>query len=65
MSSDTVSEVSLLAAVDVDPRLPTQHDKCIIYRELVGWFPDFTKKEYPTAAKSGCREFAFDKYPWK
>jgi para-nitrobenzyl esterase len=67
MSPDSVSEASLLAAVEADPRLPTQRDKCTIYRELAGWgwFDDFTKKDYPTAGKSGCREFPFDKYPWK
>jgi para-nitrobenzyl esterase len=65
MSPDAVSEASLLAAVDADPRLPTQRDKCTIYRELVGWFPGLTQKDYPAAVKSSCKEFPFDKYPWE
>jgi para-nitrobenzyl esterase len=67
MSPDSVSEASLLAAVDPDPRLQTQRDKCTIYRELAGWgwLDDFTRKDYPIAGKSGCKEFPFDKYPWK
>ncbi len=66
MSPDGVSEKSLMAAIEGDPRLPTQRDKCAIYRELAGWgwYSDFTKKDYPTAGKSGCKEFPFDKYPW-
>jgi para-nitrobenzyl esterase len=67
MSPDMVSEKSLLAAIDADPRLPKQRDKCMVYRELAswGWYADFTRKDYPTAGKNGCKEFPFDKYPWK
>jgi para-nitrobenzyl esterase len=67
MSPDAVSEKSLMVAIDADPRLPTQRDKCTIYRELAGWgwYADFTRNEYPAAGKNGCKEFPFEKYPWK
>jgi hypothetical protein len=54
----------VLAAVDVDPRLPTQVDKCRIFRQLAGWSATFTKKDYPTAGRNGCARYPFDRYPW-
>ena len=65
MSPDSVSEASLFAAVGPDSRLSTQRDKCMVYRELVGWFPDLNQKDYPAAFKDSCTEFPFDKYPWQ
>ena len=64
MSSNAVTQSSVLAAVDSDPRLATQKDKCRIFRELADWSRGFTKKDYPTAGKQGCREYPFDQYPW-
>jgi para-nitrobenzyl esterase len=64
MSSDAVTQASVLAAVDVDPRLPTQVDKCRIFRQLAGWSATFTKKDYPTAGRNGCAQYPFDRYPW-
>jgi len=63
-SSDALTQASVLAAVDADPRLPTQRDKCIIFRELASWSGNFTKKDYPTAGSHGCAEYPFDSYPW-
>ena len=60
MSSNAVTQSSVLAAVDSDPRLATQKDKCRIFRELADWSRGFTKKDYPTAGKQGCKEYPFD-----
>ncbi len=64
MSSDTLTAASVLAAVDNDPRLPTQRDKCMIYRDLAQWSRGFTKKDYPTAGRQGCKEYPLEAYPW-
>ena len=64
MSPDSVTEAGVLAAVDADPRLPTQRDKCTIYRELAAWSAHFTKQDYPTAGHAGCAAYPFDAYPW-
>ena len=64
LSSDVLTQASVLAAVDVDSRLPTQRDKCAIFRELAAWSANFTKKDYPTAGRHGCADYPFDTYPW-
>jgi len=64
MSSDTVTTASVLAAIDDDPRLPTQRDKCMIYRDLAQWSRNFTRKDYPTAGRQGCAAYPIDAYPW-
>ena len=64
MSSDAVTQASVLAAVDNDPRLPTQRDKCRIFHALAAWSRGFTEKDYPTAGRNGCAEYPFDKFPW-
>ena len=63
-SSDTQTVAGVLAAVDTDPRLPTQHDKCMIFHDLVNRSRAFTRKEYPTAGKNGCAAYPYDTYPW-
>lgn len=60
MAADSVTEASVLAAVDADPRLPTQRDKCMIFGELATWSRGFTKKDYPSAGRQGCREYPLD-----
>ena len=37
MGSEPVTIESVLAAVDADPRLTTQRDRCFVYRELARW----------------------------
>ncbi|MFI5396931.1 MAG: carboxylesterase/lipase family protein [Candidatus Binatia bacterium] len=64
MLSDAVTRASVLAAIDADPRLPTQREKCMIFRELTSWSMGMTKKDYPTAGRNGCAAFPFDTYPW-
>lgn len=63
-SSGTQTTAGVLAAVDTDPRLPTQRDKCMIFHDLVNRSRTFTKQDYPTAGKSGCAAYPFDTYPW-
>ncbi|UCE84707.1 MAG: carboxylesterase family protein [Deltaproteobacteria bacterium] len=60
MSSHTVSEASVIAQVDEDPRLPTQRDRCAVYRELARWSRGFDQADYPTAGKLGCAAYPFD-----
>ena len=64
MSSESIAQAGVLAAVDTDSRLPTQRDKCVIFRELANWSRGFSKKDYPTAGKNGCKEYPFETYPW-
>jgi hypothetical protein len=64
MSLDAVTQAGVLAAVDDDARLPTQRDKCGIFRALATWSRGFTEKDYPTAGRKGCAEYPFDTYPW-
>jgi para-nitrobenzyl esterase len=65
MSADSVTLAGVLAAVDTDPRLPTQRDKCMIFHDLATWSANrFTKKDYPKAGQKGCADYPFDAYPW-
>ena len=64
MSSATLTRAKVLAAVDTDTRLPTQRDKCRIFRELSSWSGALTKAEYATAGKQGCAAYPYDTYPW-
>ena len=59
MGSDPVTPESVIAAVDSDPRLTSQRDRCFVYRELARWSRGFTKTQYPTAGREGCAP-----YPW-
>jgi hypothetical protein len=63
-STDGVTSASVIAAVDGDARLPTQRDKCRVFRNLAGWGRGFDRKDYPTAGAQGCAQFPFDDYPW-
>ncbi len=64
MSSDGVTTAGVLAAVDADPRLPTQRDKCRIFRSLATWSSGLTPEQYPTAGAAGCKEYPFETFPW-
>jgi para-nitrobenzyl esterase len=65
MSADALTVEGILAAVDDDPRLATQRDKCAIFRELADWSRGFDKKQYAAAGRNGCADYPFDSYPWK
>jgi hypothetical protein len=56
-SSGTQTAADVLAAVDANPRLPTQRDKCMIFHDLVNRSRTFIRKDYPTPGKSGYAPF--------
>jgi len=64
MGSEPVSIESVLAAVDADPRLATQRDRCFVYRELARWGRGFDEQHYSTAGREGCAKYPFDAFPW-
>jgi para-nitrobenzyl esterase len=64
MSDQTVTTAELLAAIDDDPRLPTQRDKCTVFRALAKIYSGITPEQYPTAGRDGCAEYPLDAYPW-
>jgi len=64
LSNEGQTRASVIAAVDADPRLPTQRDKCRIFRSLATWSRGFTRAEYPTAGAHGCADFPFESFPW-
>jgi para-nitrobenzyl esterase len=64
MSDAVESQPRLLAEIDVDPRLPTQLDKCRVFHDLAGWTHGMTKADYVHAGKVGCAAYPFADYPW-
>jgi len=64
MGSEPVTIASVLAAVDTDPRLSSQRDRCFVYRELARWGDGFGKQQYATAGREGCAKYPFDAFPW-
>jgi len=65
MSTDGLTPAAVMAAVDADPRLPTQRDKCMIFHDLAAASRGVTKAEYAVAGKTGCAQYPFDTYPWR
>jgi para-nitrobenzyl esterase len=64
MESGALTEAGVLRAVDEDPRLPTQRDRCRIFRELADWGRSLTRESYVNAGRLGCADYPFDAYPW-
>lgn len=60
MSNETVTTAGVIAAVADDARLPTQRDKCTIYRALTQGARGFTSEQYV----STCAAYPLDAYPW-
>jgi para-nitrobenzyl esterase len=61
MSSEGVTPDSVVAAVEADPRLRTQRERCGVYRELVDSSRGFfTREDYVTAGKQGCANYPFE-----
>src|SRR4029453_18122693 len=54
---------AVTAAVDADPRLPTQRDKCGVFHSLASWSRGFTREQYPSAGAKGCADYPFDTFP--
>jgi para-nitrobenzyl esterase len=64
LSSDGVTPEAVIAAVDADPRLPTQRDKCGVFHSLASWSRGFTREQYPSAGAKGCADYPFDTFRW-
>jgi para-nitrobenzyl esterase len=62
MASEAVSEASILARVDDDPRLASQRDRCEIFAELARHSDGFEPEDYPTAGRQGCAEFPLEEF---
>jgi para-nitrobenzyl esterase len=62
MAAEAVSEESILARVDDDPRLATQRDRCEIFAELAHHSRGFGPEDYPTAGRQGCAEFPLEEF---
>jgi para-nitrobenzyl esterase len=60
-----VSEEEVIAAIDADPRLASQRDRCAVYRRLAGWGRDFGEERYARAGSRGCAEYPIAEYPWR
>jgi para-nitrobenzyl esterase len=65
MSPDALTKEAVLAAVDSDPRLSTQRDKCAIYRNFATWSSALSKQQYASAGSQGCADYPYDTYPWE
>jgi para-nitrobenzyl esterase len=66
MGSEPVTVASVLASVEADPRLTSQRERCLVYRELARWGAEgFGEEQYPTAGREGCAEYPFDGFPWR
>jgi para-nitrobenzyl esterase len=63
MGSEPVTRESVIAAVDADPRLTTQKERCRVFYSLAEWGRGLPKEQYATAGKQGCAEFPYDS--WK
>jgi para-nitrobenzyl esterase len=63
-STRVESPDAIVADVDVDPRLPTQKDKCEVYHDLTGAAPGLSKADYPHLGTIGCAAYPWDAYPW-
>jgi len=62
MDSGAVSEASILARVDDDPRLASQRDRCEIFAEMARYSRGFEPEDYPTAGREGCAEFPLEEF---
>jgi len=60
MSSESLSEAGVLAAIEADPRLPGPRERCDVYRELADWGRGFGPEDYTTAGGGECSDFPLD-----
>jgi hypothetical protein len=64
METDPVTQADVIAAIDADPRLASQRDRCAMYRRLALWGRAFDEERYASAGTEGCAEFPIAAYPW-
>jgi para-nitrobenzyl esterase len=62
MEADAVAEEEVIAAIDADPRLATQRDRCAVFWRLARWGRAFGPERY---ASVGCAEYPIAGYPWR
>jgi hypothetical protein len=62
MGSEPVTIEGVLAGVEADTRLATPRARCWVYHELAAWSRGFSREDYDALA--GCKEHAFDAFPW-
>jgi len=65
MEAELVTEEEVIAAVDADPRLATQRDRCEVYRRLARWGRAFGAERYARAGARGCVDYPLAAYPWR
>jgi para-nitrobenzyl esterase len=65
MASRPETREQVLSDVDGDPRLPTQRERCRVFRDLARFGNGLSREQYATAGAKGCAEFPFEEYPWK
>jgi len=65
METDPITEAEVIAAIDADPRLATQRDRCAVYWRLARWGRSFDEERYARAGTKGCTEFPIADYPWR
>jgi hypothetical protein len=64
MDSHAVTEEGVIAAIDSDPRLTTQRDRCAVYWRLARFGRGFGEQRYAAAGAHGCAEYPIAAYPW-
>jgi hypothetical protein len=52
-----VTQAEVVAAIDADPRLPTQRDRCEVYRRLARWGRSFDEAGLCTRQVGGLHAF--------
>jgi hypothetical protein len=65
MERARVSEEEVIAAIDGDPRLASQRDRCAVYLRLARWGRAFGEERYARAGSRGCAEYPIAEYPWR
>ncbi len=64
MSSAAETTEAVVAGIDADPNLPTQLDRCRVYKLLTGFTDVLSKAAYVHAGKLGCEAYPLAAFPW-
>jgi para-nitrobenzyl esterase len=56
-STEGASRDSVIAAVDTDPRLTTQSERCRVFRALAVWGRGLSREQYAAAGAHGCADY--------
>jgi hypothetical protein len=63
-ASEPLTRAGVIAAIDADPRLPAQRDKCRVFWTLAKLGRGLTPAEYPGVGARGCEDFPWASFPW-